>query len=105
MKKVSAKLPVLTTSAFEKHERFMGQQFKKVFEKLDQHSRILDQHSRILDQHSGALQVILEEARKDREQAKSDRMMMGVLNHTDVAQQRKVAHLELRVEKLEAKVR
>ena len=98
MKKVSAKLPVLTTSAFEKHERFMGQQFKKVFEKLDQHSRILDQHS-------GALQVILEEARKDREQAKSDRMMMGVLNHTDVAQQRKVAHLELRVEKLEAKVR
>ncbi|OGI68717.1 hypothetical protein A2738_00195 [Candidatus Nomurabacteria bacterium RIFCSPHIGHO2_01_FULL_42_15] len=112
MKKVTKKLQSTTAPAFEKHQDFMGQQFKKVFEKLDhhskildQHSKILDQHSKVLDQHSKALDVILKEMQEQTRENREHRMMMNDLNRTDMIEHRKIEGLELRIEKLEEKIK
>src|SRR3989344_1183961 len=98
MKKVTKKLQSTTAPAFEKHQDFMGQQFKKVFEKLDHHSKILDQHSKALD-------VILKEMQEQTRENREHRMMMNDLNRTDMIEHRKIEGLELRIEKLEEKIK
>ena len=84
MKKVAKQTNYVTVPMFEKHQDFMGKQFKKVFdkldqnekdhekifEKLDQHSQILDQHSQILNQHSEVLKVMLKEMQEYRNENK-----------------------------------
>ena len=105
MKKVTKKLQSTTAPAFEKHQDFMGQQFKKVFEKLDHHSKILDQHSKVLDKHSKALDVILKEMQEQTRENREHRMMMNDLNRTDMIEHRKIEGLELRIEKLEEKIK
>ncbi len=87
----------------EKFQDFMGVQFKKVSEKLDRHSVTLDKHSGILDQHSKVLEAMLKEMRKNSEEAREHRMMMSALNHSDIAQERRIKGLEIRIEKLEQK--
>ena len=76
----------------------MAQQFKKVFERFERHDKIFDQHSKVLES-------ILTEIQKTNQEAKEHRMMMSTLNQTDVSQQRKIQGLELRIEKLEEKVK
>lgn len=105
MKKIAKKSQPVTMAIFEKHQDFMGQQFKKVFEKLDQHSDILSQHSKVLDQHSKALDIILKEMQEQTRENREHRMMVNDLNRTDVIQYRKMEGLELRIEKLEEKIK
>ena len=105
MKKVARKSEYVTVPMFEKHQDFMATQFKKGFEKMDQHSKILDQHSKILDQHSKVLESMLKEMQEQRREGREHKMMMSDLNRTDIVQYRKIEGLELRVEKLEEKIK
>ena len=88
----------VTLLVFEKHQDFMAQQFAKVFERLDQHSKILNQHSKVLE-------TMLKEMQEGRKEANDQRMMISSLNHADVSQYRKIEGLEIRIEKLEEKIK
>ena len=119
MKKEAQKANHVIMVAFEKHGDFMALQFKKVFEKLDQHDTYfvkifekLDQHDKYFvkifetfEQHDRVFEIMLKELQKTNQEAKDHRMMMSDLNRTDVSHYRKIEGLELRIEKLEAKVK
>ena len=77
-------LPYITLPIFRKHEDFVSRQFKKVFEKLDQHSEILNQHSRILDQHSKILEIVLKEMQEHSKEAREHRIMINELNRASL---------------------
>ena len=81
----------ITMSIFEKSMASIAHSFDKVFEKLDRHDK--------------AFELILKELQEQRKEAIGYRMMMSSLNHNDVSQHRKIEGLEIRIEKLEAKLK
>ena len=81
----------MTMPVFERHEDFIAKSFAKVFEKLDRHDKVFD--------------IMLKELQNHSQEAREHRMLMSGLNHSDIAQERKLKGLELRIEKLEEKVK
>lgn len=95
----------LTLDVFEKSMRSIARSFDSVNKNFEKVFEKLDQHSKILDQHSKAFEIVLKEMVGFREEAKEHRLAMSSMNHTDIAQQRKIEGLELRIEKLEYKLK
>ena len=83
---------------FEKGMDFMAKSFAKVFDKLEQHDKKFEQHDK-------AFELILKELQNNSQEAREHRMLMSGLNHSDIAQERKIKGLEVRIEKLEEKVK
>lgn len=78
-------------NTFEKSMRSIARSFEKVFEKLDRHDKVFE--------------VMLKEMQTNSQEAREHRMMMGSLNHSDVIQERRIKGLELRIEKIEEKIK
>ena len=88
----------VTMPVFEKGMDFMAKSFAKVFEKLDQHDKQFAQIGKVLES-------MLKEMQTNSQEAREHRMTMSGLNHSDIMQERKIKGLEIRVEKLEQKVK
>ena len=98
-KKTMKKEPkYVTIPVFEKGMDFIAKSFAKVFERFEQINKKFEQHDK-------AFELILKEMQTFRQESHEHKMMMGTLNHTDVMQHRKIEGLEIRIEKLEQKVK
>ena len=90
-KKETKRESEMTISVFEKHQDFMAQQFKKVFEKLSNYETILNL---ILKQ----MQVFIEEGREHRK-------AMSSLMRNDIGYEKDIEDLKIRVGRLETQIK
>ena len=88
----------VTVPMFEKGMDFMAKSFAKVFDKLEQHDKKFEQHDK-------AFELILKELQNNSQEAREHRMLMSGFNHSDISQERKIKGLEIRIEKLEGKIK
>lgn len=81
----------VTEKTFEKHQDFMARQFKKVFEKFSQHDKVLE--------------LILQELQNNSREAREQNMNVLDLMLTSTRHEQKIDGFELRIEKLEQKLK
>ncbi len=97
-KGVQNKPNYVTLPVFEKGTDFMAKSFAKVFERFEQIDKRFERTDKVLES-------MLKEMQTNSQDAKDHRMMMGSLNHSDINQERKINGLEMRIEKLEQKIK
>lgn len=91
MKKNISAEKYITMSVFEKAMASIARSFSKIEEKLDKTDQIAS--------------LVLKEMQIYREESKENRMTMSLLNHNEIKQEHRVSGLELRIEKLEQKIK
>ena len=57
------------------------------------------------DQNDKVLQTMLKELQNHSQEAREHRLLMSSLNSSDISQERKINGLEMRIEKLEQKIK
>jgi len=95
----------VTMPVFEKSMDFIAKSFKKVFDKFDQNDKKFEQVFEKFSQHDKAFEVIIKEMKGFSQEAREHRKAMLDLNYTDVTQSNKIDGLEMRVTKLEDKIK
>lgn len=81
----------VTEKTFEKSMVSIAGSFEKIDERFDKIDKVMN--------------TVLKQLQEQNQEARENRMMMNSLNFSDVSQQRKIDGLEIRVEKLESKLK
>jgi len=80
----------------------MKKKIKKANSKIDER---LNKFEKILSRHERAFIITLKEIQAFREEAREYRQTMSSLMHTDIKQERTIEDLQVRVERLEMKIK
>jgi hypothetical protein len=88
----------VTEKTFEKHMANVAKSFARVDERFGKIDERFDRIDKVMN-------TVLKQLQEQNQEARENRMMMNSLNFSDVSQQRKIEGLEIRVEKLESKLK